>query len=898
MLATIMATASLCHSAGYEVSLATNASEIALSIGAQTWHFTRSAGIWAFDRVEVGGKPVVTSISRSNSFFESGGEASRFEVLTNGSTLKSVRFLLSSHAVTYTVDGASPLPQMRIRIEGPPAATCAFRAASADPREHGAWVTHGYVATDADDHEDFIDSSNPLVFGHSWAGGLDACYLFVPTVNGHIQKNGRTEQRSDTWFQSGRLAIDGGQFAGYWHLRLGANEPKEFGVVFDRDLGGRLSDVCEKYFAVAVDSLVDITSIPQHYDPEKCLQVMPVRLAAPDAFIPGYGLMMDEFPHASYPFAHDSVWQTPALLAFEGLASGRDWERNFARYFLEKTPLEGKDGSSYFVRRPGGLTRWAYWSTYKEPFPHFEGGTWWQADMLYRTALALEDSTLRRAALEMVLHDLNVKLDLDKMCYPPCWDAIQNRVGDDHRDDWFKTPGLAYCAYVASKIAFTETRDPVYLAKADRIGDWFAGFIAPESKLNFLQGNNMHAVFSHYLTLAFLDRYERSRDRQFFDLARDMAWVQMMTTCVTAAKDSAGRPLTGTTCVGVRGCVDYDCAPNLCHEKDLSFVHMIGPLLEHVQGPAYAKYLALNRLVLDKDSWKSAWATELRDTNLRTMYDSYARGMANLIYALDTSNDPWVVPVELLVSKSDTNIVCRRELVLANGSSQDRQTLFKARFLKSGQYNLLVNGADLGPKTDRDLANGIPVSVPATTMKRVEIRALALDSSPPVGPAPTYDASVTHLSELQPYAAQRGTGSPQPTYRQNQSLDGNPIRLGGESFPKGLGCGANTVLLYELKGNYARFQAKVGVDQEMAAATNPPPSVFFTVHVDGRLRFESGPMFKETAARPVDIDIRNAQMLMLRVSCNWDDHGNNVHDHGDWADARLTGKTTTQDANP
>ena len=130
------------------------------------------------------------------------------------------------------------------------------------------------------------------------------------------------------------------------------------------------------------------------------------------------------------------------------------------------------------------------------------------------------------------------------------------------------TPGLAYCAYMAARVAYPETKDPKYLAVSDRICEWFASFIVPELKLNHLQGNNMHAVFSHYLALAFLEKYERSNDRRFLNMARDMAWIHIMTTCTTAAKDAFGNPLTGTTCVGIRGCVDYDCSPNLCQEKD------------------------------------------------------------------------------------------------------------------------------------------------------------------------------------------------------------------------------------------------------------------------------------------------------------------------------------------
>lgn len=167
----------------------------------------------------------------------------------------------------------------------------------------------------------------------------------------------------------------------------------------------------------------------------------------------------------------------------------------------------------------------------------------------------------------MVRHDLEVKLDVNKMRYPPCWNGKLDRLSEDHRDDWFMTPGLAYCAFMAARVAYPETQDPKYLKIADRICEWFASYIVPEKELNHLQGNNMHAVFSHYLTLAFLDEYDRSHDRRFLDMARDMAWVHIMTTCTTDAKDNQGQPLTGTTCVGVRGCVDYDCAPNLCHER-------------------------------------------------------------------------------------------------------------------------------------------------------------------------------------------------------------------------------------------------------------------------------------------------------------------------------------------
>lgn len=877
---------------GESIGLEIGPEQVRLKQGQQTWVFGQAAGRWSLKGIEVRGKVVVKPVSAHDSFWVGGGEAVRYRVSSNNAAEKAIRFELEQGSAVYRVRADDKLPAVQVQIERTNETVCAFCSSESSPDEHGAWITRGWVATDLDDSEAFIDASNPLVFGHSTVGKLDVGYLFVPRVNGNIQPNGRTEQRTGTYFKAERRLQPTGSAQATWQLRLGETEPKLFLAVFERDLGGRVSDVCEKYFAPAVDALVDITKVPRsEFDPEKCMQIMPVRLAAPDAFIPGWGLMMDEFPNASYPFAHDSVLQTAALLAFEGLATGREWEKNFARYLLDKTPMEGAEGKSFFVRRPGGLTRWGYFSTYRDGFVQLDGGTWWQADILYRTALVLKDEKLRQAAWDMVRHDLEVKLDLDKMRYPPCWNGKLDRLSEDHRDDWFMTPGLAYCAYMAARVAYPETKEPKYLMMADRICEWFASYLTPERKLNSLQGNNMHAVFSHYLALAFLDRFDRSHERRFLDMARDMAWVHIMTTCTTDAKDNHGEPLTGTTCVGVRGCVDYDCAPNLCQEKDLTFVHVIGPLLGHVSGPAYAKYIALCRLVLDKDSWKSAWAMELRDTNLRTMYDTYARGMANLTYALNRASDPWVSSVEKLVSKSDINITRERDFAVVNGTDVARDTRVEIRFLEPGQYRVSTDGRDWGERGSRELAAGLNFHLEPNSMKRVRVELNRSESG--VRPAAERHPVLTNwLSDLEPFAAQRGTGLPQPVYRKDLSFAGEPIAISGQAFSKGLGCAANTVLVYRMDRKYERFKAVVGIDDSVVGRTNPPPSVDFTVFVDGQLRFESGAMYARTPRKEVDVDVREAEVLMLRVSCNWDEKGDSSNDYSDWADARLVSGAT------
>jgi hypothetical protein len=262
--------------------------------------------------------------------------------------------------------------------------------------------------------------------------------------------------------------------------------------------------------------------------------------------------------------------------------------------------------------------------------------------------------------------------------------------------------------------------------------------------------------------------------------------------------------------------------------------------------------------------------------------------MASLIHALNTSSDPKVVPIETLVSKNDTNITTSRTLVLANGTPQSRTTQIRIRFLKPGRYEVMCNGNSLGLKSNRELENGLAIEVPPSRMKQIKVHAAELDPASPQ-PVHRYDSSTTYLSDLKPAAAQRGTGAPQPTYRKDAGFRGEPLQLSGRQFAKGLGCAANTVLLYDLNGRFDRFQATVGVDDLVKGMVEPVPSVFFTVHVDGILKFQSGGMFTNTPPKDLDLDVRDARMLMLRVSCNWDDNGRNDHDHGDWANARLTG---------
>src|SRR5581483_11100459 len=308
-----------------------------------------AAGTWAFSGVSVRGVRTAIPLSPQDSFFVGGGRASGYTVRANDAKVREITFALGMSAVTYRVEADTKLPMVHVAITGPASPTVSYRTVEADPQQHGAWVTRGETASDAENREVFIDGSGPVVFGHSKAGKVDAAYVLLAKVNPHIQTNGRTEQKSDTYFKSGRTADGQGRAFGYWQLRMGPGEPTKYAILFDRDLGGRFCHVCEKYYAGVVDSLVDMARLATDYDPDRALQKMPLRLSAPDAFIPGYGWTMEEYAQPAYPYAHDSCIQIGNFLAFEGLATGRAWEQNFGKYILDKTPLIGKDGTSFFV---------------------------------------------------------------------------------------------------------------------------------------------------------------------------------------------------------------------------------------------------------------------------------------------------------------------------------------------------------------------------------------------------------------------------------------------------------------------------------------------------------------------------------------------------------------------
>lgn len=122
----------------------------------------------------------------------------------------------------------------------------------------------------------------------------------------------------------------------------------------------------------------------------------------------------------------------------------------------------------------------------------------------------------------------------------------------------------------------------------------------------------------------------------------------------------------------------------------------------------------------------------------------------------------------------------------------------------------------------------------------------------------------------------QGYGDP----RAGKSVDGNPIRLKGITYPHGIGTHAESEFLIDLTGSAVRFLAMVGVDDEKAGQG----SVVFQVWVDNKKAFDSGILRGGDAPKQVSVDLTGARRLRLHVG----DAGDGISsDHADWAGAML-----------
>ena len=117
-------------------------------------------------------------------------------------------------------------------------------------------------------------------------------------------------------------------------------------------------------------------------------------------------------------------------------------------------------------------------------------------------------------------------------------------------------------------------------------------------------------------------------------------------------------------------------------------------------------------------------------------------------------------------------------------------------------------------------------------------------------------------------------------WRRDRSVTGRPLSISGQRFGKGLGLHSRSRLSYDLSGEFQRFEAQIGISDEVAGL-GVPGSVLFRIFVDGEPRFESPVIRSGEPPRSVVVQgLAGAQQLSVEVD---------FADRGDVADRAVLG---------
>jgi hypothetical protein len=154
------------------------------------------------------------------------------------------------------------------------------------------------------------------------------------------------------------------------------------------------------------------------------------------------------------------------------------------------------------------------------------------------------------------------------------------------------------------------------------------------------------------------------------------------------------------------------------------------------------------------------------------------------------------------------------------------------------------------------------------------------------------NGDVVHASDLDPvrtdeYPLLIRPAKPSPheaalfRFRKDRSVEGNPLRIAGREFRKGLGVHARSELVFAAAGRYRTFAATIGIDDERGGAG----SGRFIVQADGKAVFQTeGPLRGGAPGVDIRVPVAGAREVTLLVEFG-DDGG--VHAHADWGGARF-----------
>ena len=186
---------------------------------------------------------------------------------------------------------------------------------------------------------------------------------------------------------------------------------------------------------------------------------------------------------------------------------------------------------------------------------------------------------------------------------------------------------------------------------------------------------------------------------------------------------------------------------------------------------------------------------------------------------------------------------------------------------------LLAKAIRANPKTTTvSLISGANIKVATTALASVDLSS----------------DKIRYLSDMEPrdykfepFFLRDGTEEILYHYRRDMNRDGRPLRLGDKVYARGLFIHSKSTLTYRVDKKFRRFQAVMGIDQDVARRGRGTTDV--TISADGRVLLETKVTW-ETPPQELNLDIAGARELKILV----DDGGDtNLSDWLDLADARV-----------
>ena len=114
-----------------------------------------------------------------------------------------------------------------------------------------------------------------------------------------------------------------------------------------------------------------------------------------------------------------------------------------------------------------------------------------------------------------------------------------------------------------------------------------------------------------------------------------------------------------------------------------------------------------------------------------------------------------------------------------------------------------------------------------------------------------------------------------------KSVDGNPLKIAGKTFERGIGTHAVSKFLVKIGGSAESFDGLVGIDDE----SSKPGTVEFMILGDRKVLWRSGIIKKGDIAKEVHVSLKGVDKMAMLVTDGGDDIN---YDHADWINARIT----------